>query len=419
MSANRLARIMFYQLKAANEADHPNIMVYVDESDVKCWFFLVTNLPGPYAGGEYIFRLTAPATFPLKPPEFEFLTPNGVFELGGKICISIGEFHANDAAGKTGAYGWRPALGMIGFAREVVNGMLVPDNLGDGIRIRNDPPATKAGHAAASEAYNRQHLAELVGHFQAFEAAHPDHKVVRFRRMWRAAAAASAADFASAMLSSLPPVFADAFGETGWAILAESLGYAAQIPDIPADQPAPKGFRVNGRAVILRVADRIREALVEREPPVRLALIRALNARILWEIASAPGPGRAPWIDKFRAAYKDFLESLPGVCGGACQESVPGAMAKVGASPAALPKLHADLARFLRSQDIDYKARLGEFFAARALAEAAEAPVEEEKEAPQPSEAAGVVFVATPAIGDPAPAANDLDGYVAELLDDL
>ena len=41
---------------------------------------------------------------------------------------SVGEFHHDDAPGPDGAHGWRPALGMAGFAVQVVNG-LVPGNL--------------------------------------------------------------------------------------------------------------------------------------------------------------------------------------------------------------------------------------------------------------------------------------------------
>ena len=428
MSATRLARIMMFQLKAANKADHPNIMVYMDESDVKRWFFLVTNLPGPYAGGEYIFHLAAPDTFPQKPPEFHFLTPNGVFELTGKICISIGEFHASDAAGKTGAYGWRSALGMIGFAREVVNGMIDPDYLGGGIRVRNDPPATKARLAAASEAHNRKHHAKLMGHFHNFEDMHPEHTVVRFRRMWRAAASAASTDFKTAMLESLPPALADAFGPEGWALLAESLGYACTIPDIPAGQLVAMGFRVSGRDVVARVSDRVREALAEREPAIRRVLILALHARVLWELSAGDAPDRDTWLARFREAYNAFAAGLPSVCGGACAESVPDAMGKVGLAPAALPNLHADLARFLRTQDIDDKARLGKVFAVRALAEAAEAPVLEEAKAPEDpdlgacaSAASGDVVaaqVATLTLDPPEGADGSMDDYLDELLGD-
>jgi ubiquitin-protein ligase len=427
MTTGRISTVMAHQLKAAHKADHPNLMVHMDETDVKLWHFLVTNLPGPYAGGEYIFRLVAPDMFPQKPPEFHFLTPNGVFEPGGKICISIGEFHAGDAAGKTGAYGWRSALGMIGFAREVVNGMIDPAYLGGGIRVHDTPPATKARLAAASGAHNRSRHAELVGHFHDFEKMHPEHRVVAFRRMWRAADSAAATDFKSEELESLPPVLADAFGPEGWALLSESLGYACAIPEASAAQLVSMGFRVSGRDVTTLVAARIREALGEREPAIRHVLILVLHARILWELAAGDAPGKESWIRRFQEAFAAFAAGLPGVCGGACAKTVPAAMAAVGLAPAALPALHADLSCFLRAQDIDKKARLGKVFAARALAEAATAPglktllpAPAEANSPEdaPAESAESAESAAATLGPSAPTQADLDmdSYLDELL---
>jgi len=103
-------------------------------------------------------------------------------------------------------------------------------------------------------------------------------------------------------------------------------------------------------------------------------------------------------------------------------------MGKVGLAPAALPNLHADLARFLRTQDIDDKARLGKVFAVRALAEAAEAPVLEEAKAPEDpdlgacaSAASGDVVaaqVATLTLDPPEGADGSMDDYLDELLGD-
>ena len=355
----RFARIMACQHKAAVAADHPNLLVHMDEADMGIWTFLVTNLPGPYAGGEYLFRLTASPTFPQTPPVFEFLTPNGVFELGGSICISIGEFHARDAAGKAGSYGWRSVLGMIGFAREVVNGMVCPEHLGTGVRVANPPPSTKARLAAASEAFNAGHHAALMGAFRAFEVAHPGHAAVRLRAMWRAAAVAASMDFEAA--EDPGAALAAAFGPEGWTLLAESLGRAC------APGPAaPPG----GRAVVRRVAPRVREALAERDPAVRHTLALALNARVLWELGVGDGADKRAWRPRFRAAFDAFAAALPSACGGACATCVPAAMAAVGRAPAAFPGVHAELVLFLRAQDIDGKARAGKVFATRASAAA-------------------------------------------------
>ena len=118
------ARVLANQYRIALAKPFEHLLVWADEADLRRWFFLVVGLEPPFAGGEFVFLLTAPDTFPQEPPKFEFLTPNGVFEPGGPICISIGEFHAHDAPGASGGQGWRPCLGMLGFAREVVNALV-------------------------------------------------------------------------------------------------------------------------------------------------------------------------------------------------------------------------------------------------------------------------------------------------------
>ena len=122
---SKLPLILMNQYNKALKANNPNLITYVDENNLTIWYFLIKGLKDtPFEGGEYIFKLKAPDQFPHKPPSFEFCTPNGVYDIGGKICISVGEFHANDKPGSTGSYGWRPSLGMYGFANEVLNGLI-------------------------------------------------------------------------------------------------------------------------------------------------------------------------------------------------------------------------------------------------------------------------------------------------------
>lgn len=175
--STRMARqnkILKYQYKFAMKTDLPNLLVIMDETNIATWYFKVLNLPDPYLDGEYIFKLEVPTTFPKAPPIFSFLTPNGVFEPGGKICISIGEFHTEDHDDNPeGSYGWRPALGMIGFAQEVVNGMIVPDYLNDGVRIETSSKKQKKMYSELSIKYNQEHYAELELQFDAIETDHP------------------------------------------------------------------------------------------------------------------------------------------------------------------------------------------------------------------------------------------------------
>ena len=158
-------RVLLAHLRAARRADHPQLLWYVDEADLDVWYLGVANLGGRCASGEYIFCLRVPPGFPTKPPSLEALTPNGVYGLGGKICISIGEFHADR---------WRPAIGMLGFAREVLNGMLCPSALGGtgGIRILATPAhlAQSPALAAGSRGYNAARLPKLAARLFGPEA---------------------------------------------------------------------------------------------------------------------------------------------------------------------------------------------------------------------------------------------------------
>ena len=85
----RLVRILAEQYRLYVANPHPNMLAVVDESDMRVWHFLIGGLDDPYKGGEYVFTLTAPDDFPAKPPHLEFKTTNGVYAMGGAICISF------------------------------------------------------------------------------------------------------------------------------------------------------------------------------------------------------------------------------------------------------------------------------------------------------------------------------------------
>jgi ubiquitin-conjugating enzyme E2 J1 len=77
----------------------------VSDSDLHEWHFTLLGppSPSPYAGGLYHGRITLPPTYPLKPPNFRFLTPSGRFEVNREICLSISGFHEET---------WMPAWGV-------------------------------------------------------------------------------------------------------------------------------------------------------------------------------------------------------------------------------------------------------------------------------------------------------------------
>lgn len=163
--AARLLKVLAAQYRALVSEPLPYLLPVLDEELPTVWWFFISGLPAPYEGGEYIFKLTAPEEFPHKPPSLEFLTPNGVFETGGPVCISVGEFHAEDKPGPEGSYGWRPSLGMGGFAREVLNGLICLDKDDVGIRIGVVSDEEKAALAARSREFNYAHYPGLMSLF--------------------------------------------------------------------------------------------------------------------------------------------------------------------------------------------------------------------------------------------------------------
>ena len=87
---------------------HPNPTFHaapVSDANLHEWHFTLLGppSPSPYAGGLYHGRITLPTTYPLKPPNFRFLTPSGRFEVNREICLSISGFHEET---------WMPAWGV-------------------------------------------------------------------------------------------------------------------------------------------------------------------------------------------------------------------------------------------------------------------------------------------------------------------
>lgn len=72
----------------------PNLILRYDSDDLLKWFFIVYDLKDtPFEGGFYFGKITLPNEYPLKPPNFVFITPNGRFATDTKICTTFSAFH--------------------------------------------------------------------------------------------------------------------------------------------------------------------------------------------------------------------------------------------------------------------------------------------------------------------------------------
>ncbi|WIA18651.1 hypothetical protein OEZ85_003356 [Tetradesmus obliquus] len=64
------------------------------EDDIFEWHFVVRGPPDTeFEGGIYHGRILLPSEYPFKPPSFMMLTPNGRFQTGVKVCLSISSHH--------------------------------------------------------------------------------------------------------------------------------------------------------------------------------------------------------------------------------------------------------------------------------------------------------------------------------------
>lgn len=74
------------------------------DSDLFDWHFTLRGPPSSsFAEGHYHGRIVLPATYPLRPPMFRFLTPSGRFEVNREICLSISGHHEET---------WSPSWGI-------------------------------------------------------------------------------------------------------------------------------------------------------------------------------------------------------------------------------------------------------------------------------------------------------------------
>ncbi|KAK3728112.1 hypothetical protein QZH41_014269, partial [Actinostola sp. cb2023] len=83
-------------MREAKELHQPTELYYAQplEDNLFEWHFTVRGPPDTaFEGGRYHGRITLPPEYPMKPPSIMLLTPNGRFETGKKICLSMSAHH--------------------------------------------------------------------------------------------------------------------------------------------------------------------------------------------------------------------------------------------------------------------------------------------------------------------------------------
>ena len=66
------------QFKKVLKDDSMYYTCCIDIENIKVWYVMIKNLPEPYMGCEFYFKMELPDNFPEEPPTLVALTPNGV-----------------------------------------------------------------------------------------------------------------------------------------------------------------------------------------------------------------------------------------------------------------------------------------------------------------------------------------------------
>lgn len=122
----------------------------------------------PTRCGEYLIVLICPEDFPAKPPEFAFLTENGIYTVKTTaLCVDGGRYHPDT---------YNATLGMQGFLTRIIDSMENPKGLVSGIGIKNVTNSEEISRRAlASRAYNvalYSHVLDYIRRTTDYRNAH-------------------------------------------------------------------------------------------------------------------------------------------------------------------------------------------------------------------------------------------------------
>ncbi|GAB0490766.1 hypothetical protein MMPV_002004 [Pyropia vietnamensis] len=309
-SSAAVKRILKEVAELAVEGDRPGALFTAAplETDLFEMHFTVRGPPETaFEGGLYHGRILLPPEYPLKAPEIMFLTPNGRFETGTRICLSVTSHHEEL---------WQPSWGirtiltaLVGFMPSKPTGLgaldypdkervaLAKESLSYvcprcGAAVATQLPPLAAPPAAPTEAVAAATEAAPAPTEAAPTAAAAATDAVPVTTSTAAvpADASSAVIDAAASSSSAPtqeprpPVLADSLGGPPSAAAVA----AGHLPGEPAGASAPAGYVNAAPATVAAVPVPAPSGLRQRDEAVRAGvpipdLPRAVSRRPVGE----------------------------------------------------------------------------------------------------------------------------------------
>ena len=115
------------------------------------WHFTIRGPSNTdFQSGLYHGRILLPADYPFKPPNFIFLTENGRFEVGTKVCLSISAHHPE---------AWQPAWGVRTMLEAIIS--FLPTEAHGAIGGLEWSPEERRKLAEASHSFICPHCGEI------------------------------------------------------------------------------------------------------------------------------------------------------------------------------------------------------------------------------------------------------------------
>jgi ubiquitin-conjugating enzyme E2 J2 len=146
------------ELKLLKKEPLELIDTYPDEKNSLIWYFMVRGVKNSdYDGGFYIGKILHNPEYPLKPPDFVMLTPNGRFMTEKKICLTNTGYHSENWSAI-----WNIRLLLIGFLS------IMADDSTEGISHIKDTPKNRKKMAINSIEYNKKYYYENWIKFERF-----------------------------------------------------------------------------------------------------------------------------------------------------------------------------------------------------------------------------------------------------------
>lgn len=126
-----------------------------DDSDLLTWYFLIKGpASSDFQGGYYIGKIIHNPEYPMKPPDFMMLTPNGRFAPDKKICLSNTGYHTDE---------WSPMWNINAILVGFLSIML--DDTENGISHIHSSKNERKIFAVNSIEFNKKHYKNIVSKF--------------------------------------------------------------------------------------------------------------------------------------------------------------------------------------------------------------------------------------------------------------